>query len=167
MKLLEKFNDWLNKWAVAGAGVILVSMILLTFANIVLRKVWVPVRGTYEIMGFAGAVLTALAMGITQKKKEHIHVDILVNRFPVPVKRFLSGINGGACAAFFALAGWFVGKKAHTLYATGEVSETLRIIYYPFAYVVAGGCFLLAAMLFCDMMLSFTERYDNKEDNDR
>ncbi|WP_022667436.1 TRAP transporter small permease [Desulfospira joergensenii] len=155
MKYLEKINDRLNRWAAAGAGVILVSMILLTFANIVLRKVWMPVRGTYEIMGFAGAVLTALAMGITQKKKEHIHVDILFNRFPGPVKQALGAVNTGICAAFFSVAGWFVAKKGHTLYETGEVSETLRIVYYPFAYVVAAGCFLLAVILFTDMLLCF------------
>lgn len=157
MKYLEKFNEWLNKWAMAGAGIILVSMILLTFTNIVLRRVWVPVRGTYEIIGFAGALVTALAMGITQKKKEHIHVDILFNRFPTSVKRILSAINTGACGAFFAIAGWFVAKKAYTLYETGEVSETLRIVYYPFAYVVAAGCFLLALVLFNDMLISLVK----------
>lgn len=155
MKFLEKLNDRLNRWAVAGAGVILVGMILLTFANIVLRKVWMPVRGTYEIMGFAGAVLTALAMGVTQKRKEHIHVDILFNRFPESVKKVLFAVNTGACAAFFGVAGWFVAKKARILFETGEVSETLRIVYYPFTYVVAAGCFLLAAILFNDMLLSF------------
>jgi len=148
--MLEKISDRLNRWATAGAGVILVFMILLTMANIVLRKVWVPVRGTYEMMGFAGAVITALAMGITQKKKEHIHVDILFNRFPAPVRRVLSAVNTGICAVFFAMAGWYVAGKAQTLFATGEVSETLRMVYYPFAYVVAGGCFLLAVMLLMD-----------------
>jgi len=148
--MLEKISDRLNRWATAGAGVILVFMILLTVANIVLRKVWIPVRGTYEMMGFAGAVMTALAMGITQKNKEHIHVDILFNRFPAKVRRVLLAVNTGICAIFFAMAGWYVAVKAHTLFATGEVSETLRMVYYPFAYVVAAGCFLLAAMLLLD-----------------
>ena len=160
MKTLEKINDQLNRWAAGLAGAILVFMILLTFANIVLRKVWIPVRGTYEIMGFAGAVLTALAMGITQKRKEHIHVDILFNRFPAPVKRGLSAVNTGICAAFFAVAGWYVGKKGYTLFETAEVSETLRIAYYPFTYVVAAGCFLLAGMLVIEMISSVFK--DNK-----
>ena len=162
MKFLEKINDWLNRWAAAGAGVILVSMILLTFANIVLRKVWMPVRGTYEILGLGGALLTALAMGITQKRKEHIHVDILFNRFPEPVKRILTAVNTGICSAFFGVAGWYVGRKAYTLYATGEVSETLRIVYYPVTYVVAGGCFLLAAVLFTDMLTSLGREKKDK-----
>ena len=150
MKTLERINAWLNRCAMAGAGVILVSMILLTMANIVLRKVWVPVRGTYEIMGFAGAVIAAMAMGATQKKKEHIRVDILFNRFPEPIKTLLGAVNTLICAVFFSGAGWFLCKKAHTLMRTGEVSETLRMIYYPFTYVVATGCFLLSLMLILD-----------------
>ncbi|WP_245742912.1 TRAP transporter small permease [Desulfobacula phenolica] len=132
-------------------------MILLTFANIVLRQVWVPVRGTYEIMGFAGAVLTAFAMGITQKKKEHIRVDILFNKFPGKIKKILSAINAGICCAFFFVSGLYVAKKAYTLYEAGEVSETLRIAYYPFTYAVAAGCFLLAAVLLSDMLLAFSK----------
>lgn len=160
MKFLEKIIACLNKYAVATAGGILVFMILLTVANIVLRQVWVPVRGTYEIMGFAGAVLTALAMGFAQKKKEHIHVDILFNAFPDRIKKILSAGNAGICCVFFSVSGWYVAKKAYTLFETGEVSETLRIAYYPFAYAVAAGCFLLAAVLLNDVFLAFSKDTD-------
>jgi hypothetical protein len=34
----------------------------------------------------------------------------------------------------------------------GEYSETLRIPYYPFAYAVAAGCFLLALTLLLDFL---------------
>ena len=157
MKTFEKINNTLNRWAGNVAGVLLVFMILLTVANIGLRQIWGPIRGTYEIIGFSGAVMTALAMGVTQKKREHIHVDILFNLFPDIVKRILSALNTGICGVFFAVSGWFVGKKAYTLFDTGEVSETLRMVYYPFAYVVAAGCFLLAAMLFCNMISTFSK----------
>ncbi len=66
METIEKISEILNRCAGIIAGAILVFMILLTMGNIVLRRVWVPIRGTYEIMGFAGAVITALAMGFTQ-----------------------------------------------------------------------------------------------------
>ena len=60
METIEKISDALNRWAGIIAGTILVFMILLTMGNIVLRRIWVPILGTYEIMGFAGAVTTAL-----------------------------------------------------------------------------------------------------------
>ncbi|MGD9826966.1 TRAP transporter small permease, partial [Desulfobacter sp.] len=112
-------------------------------------------RGTYEIMGFAGAVITALAKGFTQKKREHIHADILISRFPRAVKKVVFAVNTAMCSAFFLVAAWFVALRGMTLLETGEVSETLRMAYYPFAFVVAFGCFLLAAMLFIDLIKLF------------
>ncbi|MGD9826715.1 TRAP transporter small permease [Desulfobacter sp.] len=155
MEPIEKISEILNRWAGIIAGIILAFMILLTMGNIVLRRVWVPIRGTYEIMGFAGAVITALAMGFTQNKREHIHVDILISRFPRAVKKAVFAVNTAMCSAFFLVAAWFVGLRGMTLIETGEVSETLRMAYYPFAFVVAFGCFLLAAMLFIDLLKLF------------
>ncbi|NWH04048.1 TRAP transporter small permease [Desulfobacter latus] len=158
MEIIEKISEILNRCAGIIAGTILVFMILLTMSNIVLRRVWVPIRGTYEIMGFAGAVITALAMGFTQKRREHIHVDILVSRFPRSVKRAVFAVNNGLCTLFFLVAAWFVCRRGITLLETGEVSETLRMVYYPFAFVVAFGCFLLAAMLFIDLLKLFFQK---------
>jgi len=158
METIEKISDILNRCAGIIAGTILVFMILLTMSNIVLRRVWVPIRGTYEIMGFAGAVVTALAMGFTQKKREHIHVGILVSRFPRSVKKAVFAVNNGLFTLFFLVAAWFVCRRGMTLLETGEVSETLRMVYYPFAFVVAFGCFLLAAMLFIDLLKLFFQK---------
>lgn len=158
METLEKISNFLNRLAGIIAGIILVFMILLTMGNIVLRRIWVPIRGTYEIMGFAGAVITALAMGFTQKRREHIHVDILVSRFPLGLKKAVFAVNNGLCTLFFLVTAWFVGRRGMTLLETGEVSETLRMAYYPFAFVVALGCFLLAAMLFIDLLKLFFQK---------
>lgn len=155
MEAIEKISDILNRIAGIIAGIILMFMIILTMGNIVLRRVWVPIRGTYEIMGFAGAMITALAMGFTQKRREHIHVDILVSRFPRWLKKTIFAVNNVLCTIFFLVAAWFVGRRGMTLLETGEVSETLRMAYYPFAFFVAFGCFLLAAMLFIDLLKLF------------
>ena len=140
------------------AGTFMVAMILITCANIFSRLVWVPVKGTFELMGFFGAVVTAFALGYTQAKKAHISVDIMVNRFPKRVQKFLNGINSVICMIFFTLAGWQIAKLGNTLRTSGEVTETLRIIYYPFTYGVAIGCFLLSLVLLVELAeLFFSE----------
>ena len=147
MKPLEKFNRGANKAGIAAAGLFLAAMIAITCANIFSRIVWVPIRGTYEMMGFFGALVTAFALGYTQLHKAHISVDILVNLFPERLQRFLNGLNCAVCSVFFSIAGWQIAKLANTLRVTGEVTETLRVVYYPFTYGVAVGCFLLALVL--------------------
>jgi len=150
--LLTKITEKLNRILTFLAGLILIVMVLLTCANIVFRMVWVPVSGTYELMGFSGAVLTAFALAYTQIKKGHIAVDVLVNIFQPKTRWFLAAINNAMCCVFFILAAWQLTINANTLRTTGEVTETLRIIYYPFTYMVALGCGVLALVLLTDFL---------------
>ena len=152
MEFLDKISHIVNKLFIWVAGFFLVVMILLTCANIFLRIVWIPVKGTFELMGFFGAIVTALALGYTQMKRGHVGIDILVNQFSKKTQRILNAANYFICMIFFALAGWQICKWATTLWKTGEVTETLRIIFYPFTYGVALGCILLAFVLLVDFL---------------
>jgi len=150
--ILTKIADMLNRILTFMAGLILIVMVLLTCANIVFRLFWVPISGTYELMGFSGAMLTAFALAYTQVKKGHIAVDVLVNVFQPKTRWVLAAVNNGMCFVFFILAAWQLTIKANTLRTTGEVTETLRIIYYPFTYMVALGCGVLALVLLTDFL---------------
>jgi TRAP-type C4-dicarboxylate transport system permease small subunit len=161
MQLLDKISRVLNEILVWIAGVFLVTMILLTCANIFLRLVWMPVKGTFELMGFFGAIVTAFALGYTQAKRGHIGIDIVVNQFSEKTQRILNGINYFTCMIFFSIAGLQIAKWATTLWQTGEITETLRIIFYPFTYGVALGCFILALVLFVDFLKELIEQKEH------
>ena len=72
--ILDRISHLLNQVLISIAGIFLIAMIILTCANVFLRLVWIPVSGTFELMGYFGAVLTALALGYTQIKKGHIAI---------------------------------------------------------------------------------------------
>ncbi len=159
MGVLEKIYRILNLVFIWSAGLCLAAMILMTCANIFLRVVWLPLKGTYELMGYFGALVTAFALGYTQMKKAHIAVDVLVMLFNPKVQLILQGVNCLICTIFFSLAGWQLSQYATTLWKTGEVTETLLIAYYPFAYGVAGGCLLLALVMLVEFLkLLFTRQ---------
>lgn len=152
MEFLDKLSRFLNEILIWIAGIFLLVMILLTCANIFLRLVWTPVKGTFELMGFFGAIVTAFALGYTQINRGHIGIDLLVNQFSAKAQRILNGLNYFICMIFFAIAGWQIAKWATTLWKTGEVTETLRIIFYPFTYGVALGCLTLTLVLLVDLL---------------
>lgn len=141
-----------NRVLIVIAGFLLVAMMLLACSNVLLRSVWIPVKGTFELVGFFGAIVAAFALGRTQMKREHIAVDVLIVRFPRKVRLLLSGINYLVGMVFFSLAGWQAAKYANNLWRVNELSETLRIIYFPFVYGVALGCVIIAMVLFLDMI---------------
>jgi TRAP-type C4-dicarboxylate transport system permease small subunit len=150
---MERFSSVLNRILMGIGGFFLAALVILTCANIFLRAVWVPVRGTFELMGFFGAVVTAFALGHTQRSKGHIAVDILLNAFAPNIRRVLMIFSYGLCAVFAGLAAWQVTVKAMVLLRTGEVTETLRMIYYPFTFAVALGCLVLAVSLVVDVIV--------------
>jgi len=152
MAFLNTLALALNRLLMAiGCGLLMV-MIFLTCANIFLRTIWVPIQGTYELMGYVGAVLTAFALGYTQLRRGHISVDLVVMAFSPKVQKILEGVNAFICMAFFALVAWRITRIGTTLWQTGEVTETLRIVYYPFVYGVALGCASLSLIFLTNLI---------------
>ncbi len=152
MLILDRINHYINLVLMGIAGLFLAAMIILTCANVFLRMVWIPVAGTFELMGYFGAVLTAFAMGYTQIKKGYIAVDIVVQGFSKGIRRILNAVNAVICSGFFVLVTWQISKYAANLHETGEVTETLQVIYYPFTYAVAVGCGALALVFFIEFL---------------
>ncbi|MDQ1335843.1 MAG: hypothetical protein QG552_2793 [Thermodesulfobacteriota bacterium] len=162
MAFLNKFALALNRLLMAIGCGLMVLMIFLTCANILLRTVWVPIQGTYELMGYFGAVLTAFALGYAQIHRGHISVDLLVLGFSPTIRRILEGINALICMVFFGLVAWRIARYGTTLRNTGEVTETLLIVYYPFIYAVALGCASLSLIFLTDLLRSFFPTKEEK-----
>ena len=152
MKILHRILDRLMFLLLILGGGVMIAMILLTNGNILLRLVWMPIRGTFELMGFCGAVVAAFALAYTQSTGGHISVDVLINTFTRRTRGILRSVNDVLCLLFFVLVAWQIGERAATLCRTGEVTETLRIIYYPFTYAVAFGFGVLALWFLVDLI---------------
>ena len=162
MNSLIKINKFLNKILTLIGGLFLIGMITLTCANIFIRKFIGPIPGSFELTAFASAIVAAFALGYTQFSKGHIAVSILVDKYPKPLKRFTDLINYGVCCVFFSIAGWYLVQKALILRNAGELSETLLIIYYPFVFAVAFGCFILVLALFTDFLQALLIRKEGE-----
>ena len=75
MEALEKLNQFLNKWLLVIGGIAVLALMALATGNVIMRIFGVPFRGAYELVSFLGAVVTAFALGYTQKRKFNIVVD--------------------------------------------------------------------------------------------
>ncbi len=150
--LLDRTEKNLQRLLVFCGGVFLIGMTILTGANIFSRIFWEPIRGTFELMGYFGAVVTAAALGYTQKQRGHIAVNVLIQRFSPRTQQRLNSFNNLLCSLFFIIVTWQVALKARGFMQTEEVSETLRVIFYPFTYAVAVGCGFMALVFVFDLL---------------
>jgi TRAP-type C4-dicarboxylate transport system permease small subunit len=161
MNSLEKVNLFLNKILMIIGSVAVLSLMSLATVNVVLRFFFnAPYRGAYEIVGFLGAIVIAFALGYTQKRKAHIVVDILTEKFPKRVNRVLDGINYFITTIFFAVVSWQVFVWGMKISKSGEVSETLKIMFHPFIYSVSLGFAVFSFTLIIDFLKNLKSRED-------
>jgi TRAP-type C4-dicarboxylate transport system permease small subunit len=140
---------------IAQAAVL--AMLLLVVGNILLRIVWKPILGTYDITGFIGAILIAFAVAYCALQRGHIQVELLVERFPERVQGIIDSITGILSLGIFSLITWQCSELANHVRRVGEVSMSAHISYYPYVYGVAFGCGLLCVVILVDLIKSLVK----------
>mgnify|MGYP001583164836 FL=1 len=156
MSTLEKISVFLNRILLFLGSVAVLLLMSVATANAFMRLPFLKTtwRGAYETVGFLGAIVIAFALGYTQKRKDHIVVDILTQRFPKQVNRVLDAINYFITTIFFAIVSWQVFVWGMKISKSGEVSETLKIMFHPFIYCVALGFAVFSLALIIDFLKS-------------
>lgn len=152
MEFLIKIRNALNWVMVVLGGMSVLMLMILATGNVCMRIFQVPFRGAYELVSFLGAVTIAFALGYTQMRKSHIVVDILSETFPDRVKRLLDAVGYFITMIFFALIAWVIFRWGIRIAQSGELSETLKVIYYPFIFSVALGFAFLSLTLIIDFL---------------
>ncbi len=150
----EKFISFLAKKTNIVAALAVVAMMLLTAADVFLRLLRHPIPGTYEMVGFLGAVAASFSLGYTSLEKGHIAVDFLMQKMPEGTRIFFTGLNSIVAAVFFAVVSWQAVVYALSLQRAGEVSLTLQMPTYPFVLGLAVGCAILTLVLLGEFLLS-------------
>ncbi len=152
MNILEKLAQDLARKMYWVAGTAIVAMMLLTFADVVLRYFRRPIPGTYELVCFLGAVAVSFAMAHTTIEKGHVSVSFIVTLFPSRLQRLIECMTSCFGFFFFALIAWQSFVYANDLYASHEVSLTLELPFYPFVYGIGFSAAVVCLILLSDFI---------------
>jgi TRAP-type C4-dicarboxylate transport system permease small subunit len=152
MGLLKRINEWLSEVFLWIGGIALVVMTAVSCINVGLRMVATPMAGIYDLVCYLGALVAAFPLAYTQLKKGHIAVDIVSSLLPVVVRRTAVGISYVLGMVFFGVAAWKLASLGGILRQAGEVSETLKMPFWPFTYAVAVSCGLMVLCLLVDVL---------------
>lgn len=152
MHWLDTLGSFVNKVLLWIAGCALLGLLLFAVADMGLRAVGLPVAGAYEVIGWLSAAAMALALGPVQQQRGHVAVSLLEERFGPRLKATVELVVYLMSLVLFIAVAWYVARYALVLHATGSLSETLRVVVYPWVYVVAAGCAGLALSLFIDVV---------------
>ena len=156
---LDKVHG-LSRFINVIAGISLTFLMVLTVADVILRRFKIPIIGTYELVAFSGAIVIGFSLPLTSWMRGHIFVDFFIQRFS---KKTQNAFNiGTRCVVIvlFVLISWNLIKYGLDLQKSGEVSLTLRMPFYPVAYGVGIACFIQCLVLLCDIVKIFGGHYE-------
>jgi TRAP-type C4-dicarboxylate transport system permease small subunit len=143
----------LTTWLKAGittqvlAGVTLLSMFVITLAEVAMRAVWRPIPGTFELISLLGGAVAGLAVPHTSQTYGHITVDVLICMMPKKGQKIMNGITRLLVLLFFVFIAWSLISMGIDHSSSKEVTQTLRVPLYP-VFFVLGGVFLMQATQF-------------------
>ena len=159
MKYLDRMDAILNKTLLIAGGAALLALMLLATGNVLMRIFGIPFSGSYEIISFLGAIVTASALGYTQRNRDHI----LSEKFPAKVKKMVDAVSYLIITVFFAVVARQTFLWGLKIREAGELSETLQIVFYPFVFGVAVGFAFLALSGIVDFLKVFANGDDGEE----
>jgi len=142
----------INRILLAAACIFLILTIFTAVANMILRPFGHPITGSFELMGYGSAIITALGLGLSQEKKSHIAVDILFRHFSRTLRKRLYFAGLLLSGFFFLAVSARLFQFALDLRENGELSETLMLPFYPVAMIVSLGLLVLTMNLLYDAL---------------
>ena len=127
---------------------ILFFLMLMTTVQVILRKFTShAILGTVEMTELAMAFIVFCSLAECQVHEGHIKVDLVLSRSSKRMQAFFDVFTQAACCGVFSFMTWALFTQADVLKRSGEVTMDLGIPLYPFVYVAAFGCVLLALVL--------------------
>ena len=143
---LSKWGEWI------GVGGVLI-MVVVTCADVLGAKLFTtPVPGSTEIISLVQVAAIVFAMAGTQRHKGHISVEMFVTKMTTRVRSIIKAVTSLLGLILFSLLiieGFRLGNR---YLEAGEVTATVQIPYYPFAYAFSLALVPVAIMLLVDFI---------------
>jgi len=135
--------------------VVLLLMMLLTTGDVIGRNIFTrPITGTFEITQYMLAVIVLLGIGYAQQVRQHVRVELFVDKMPLHGRLALDSLFTLFALIFFALVAWQGWEESFNTLHVGTVSDVLSIPSYPFELLVTVGAFLIFLELLLKLITS-------------
>ena len=136
----------------AFSAVVLSFMMLLTVSDVILRYLGRPIPGTYELVGLSGAIAIGFAIPYTSLVRGHVFVEFLIDRMEKGRREVVLIFTKILILLLFIAFGTYLFITGMDMAASGEVTQILRLPFYPAAYAVGVACFIECLVMVSDIV---------------
>ena len=158
---MQFLSQWANRLSVWGEwiGVTgIMVMVAVTCADVVGAKLFnLPVPGCTEVVSLVQVATIVFAVAATQRHGGHISVEMFVDTLQVRTRaliRLLTSLLGLLLFVLLIVEGIGLGNE---YLEAGEVTATVQIPFYPFAYAFSVAVVPIAIMMLVDVIGSIKE----------
>ena len=153
---MKFISQWSNKLATLGewigvAGILI--MVAVTCVDVTGAKLFtLPVPGAIEIVSLVQAATMVFAVAVTQRHKGHISVEMFVEKMNPRIRAIVRAFISMLGFILFVLLVYEGIRFGNQYVETGEVTATVQIPFYPFAYAISIALLPVAMMMLVDMV---------------
>ena len=134
------------------AGITLTLMMCLTVADVTLRATGHPIIGTYEVVALSLAVVIGFGIPKVSLDRGHVYMEFLLEKLTPRGKDVMNTFTRVLVCSLFLFIGYNLLNVGAEFHASGEVSPTIKLPFYPVAYGVAICCFLECAVFLFEIV---------------
>lgn len=141
--------------------VVLFVMMVMTMVDVFLRKFTnITIIGCGEMTEMMMAVVVFCSLAQCQVNDGHIQIDLIMGRCSPRVQALVDTLTQFFCFILFCLITVSTFRHGIEIWEWQEVSIDLAIPIYPFIFIAAFGCALLALILLIKTITRFSEASD-------
>ena len=142
------------------AGIAVTLMMLMTVADVLLRAGGHPIIGTYEIVALLLALVIGFGIPQVSLDRGHVYMEFLLEKLSKRGKNMMNTFTRILCLILFAFIGYNLFNVGARFHASGEVSPTIKLPFYPVAYGVAVCCLLECCVFIFDIVRIWRGEYE-------
>jgi TRAP-type C4-dicarboxylate transport system permease small subunit len=142
------------------ASAALTFMMFLTVADIICRALGHPLVGTYEVVSLALALVIGFGIPAVSMDRAHVYMEVFLEKMGTRGKAVFNTFTRIICLCLFLLIAYNLFSIGAEFHASGEVSPTIRLPFYPVAYGVGVCCFIECLVFVSDIVKVWRGRYE-------
>ncbi len=154
--ILQRVSRVLNYIGMAA----LTFMMFLTVADILMRAGGHPLVGTYEVVSITLAVVIGFGIPSVSLDRAHVYMEIILEKLGPRGKQIMNTCTRILCIFLFILIGYNLFSVGNEFHASGEVSPTIKLPFFPVAYGVGVCAFMECFVFVFDIVKIWRGQYE-------
>ena len=157
----------LNLWCGLLSGMALLLMMVMGAADVIGTNLDMiglqsrPIPAAFEFMATMMVVTVFLATALGQARRNHIRVEVLVNKLPPAGQRILAVFRHILSAGMWGLIAWYGWKSGLHSVSVGEYAPGLiNFPVWPARLVLGFGATVMTLQCVFDLLAVFSRRFD-------